>query len=394
MLRHLTAKIAGTATSPSDNKSKFKTPEQPKRTVRMWACDVCKKPFPDFDEACRHEQDCRRRNQKKNEQPVHSFFQAQGKTEGASATSSNDSSVMIHDSSPSASKTIQVWSCDVCQKRSKDYDEACIHEAECRAEKLKVAAAAAKSSKPVHPFFTEAKQEVKQPTKTSVAKLPSSVPQEQIILLDDTPVKKRKTLKQKDEIPTKKPRTQTPATTNVDKSKRATKSRTTSKPPLASIFSSDTSSQQQQFLAEHRAAEFVAKRRAEADRERERQKRRREHAELHKKATPALQPKRMSKHPPAVRFPNPSHVDAILGATIIVVATESRLSVWGIHEDMLSRAQERLVKTPKYPGSERPLLEEISDCPTLLSAETLVAPTDPLQKALSDLLFPSDKPIQ
>ena len=61
MLRYLTDKMndSGAASSTDRGLSAYETPSVKPKFMRMWACDVCQAKFPDYEEACRHEETCR-----------------------------------------------------------------------------------------------------------------------------------------------------------------------------------------------------------------------------------------------------------------------------------------------------------------------------------------------
>jgi len=160
MLRYLTSKVDGsTAPPPNDKMSTYKTPDPKPKTVRMWACDVCKKTFPDFDQACRHEEECRAAHQEQdNDDAKPVVHDVDGDTPGTFNNPKVPSSSQVTSS--------QGWSCDVCQKPFADYEEACRHEDKCRQKAERKAVT--EPSKPVHPFFAkETKEKSKKRSKKS-----------------------------------------------------------------------------------------------------------------------------------------------------------------------------------------------------------------------------------
>ena len=190
------------------------------------------------------------------------------------------------------------WSCNMSRERSDDYDEACQHEEACREKK----------HRSVHPFFFKEvrKENIKKkqvatsekPRKESVKMPPPPPPSSQdIVHLNSSPeaaaVGKQKSVKQPNDASTTRTRPSRPeAMVDVDDDKPTLLKRTAApskkswaKPsaPLAGLFSSFAGAAQ--LMAEHRAAEFISKRPAEADRERERQKRRRENANMQLKGS-------------------------------------------------------------------------------------------------------------
>lgn len=60
----------GNNPNPTDKDvSEYKTPNvKPKTMKLMWACDVCQEIFPDFDQACRHEENCRANQERRKQQ--------------------------------------------------------------------------------------------------------------------------------------------------------------------------------------------------------------------------------------------------------------------------------------------------------------------------------------
>jgi hypothetical protein len=351
------------------------------RTVRMWACDVCKMTFLDYDEACRHEDQCRLDSQAAQELKELKKATQQRKLTRTKASSHHTQNVIHIQSSPESPTHSPEWSCDVCQTQFSDYDEACRHEKSCHKEQEEAMKA---TFKPVHPFF---QKEHKTQDNKSI-KPASAVQQQMIISIDSSPEtvnaasKTRKQAKQQKEPP-KKMKPEAP-----EAKKQASKKN----PPLAGIFSGSGADQ---ILAEHRAAEFAAKRRAEADRERERQKRRQASAQEKKKASSASTKssveshvviKNQPRHPQAVRFPVPSHVGAVEPCDVVLAdSTTAR-----VDQGALSKAQECLGKTPRHAGSERP--EQPNDCLGLLPTdETPLDEMDPLQAALAALLIPPEE---
>jgi predicted HD phosphohydrolase len=388
MLRYLTGKIDGTlapkmtqdadAIAPKTPDDKAKAKASVRTTVRMWACDVCKQAFPDYDEACRHEDQCRLDKQAQDlKRATHTNM----------FLSQSQAVVHMHSRPEPPPTQSQEWTCDVCQTQFADYDEACRHEDSCQNENKEAKA----PPKPVHPFFQ--KEHKKQDNKSR--KAATAVQQRTITSLDSSPEpvqeaeasKKRKEANQKQQKePAKKMK--------PGESPNAKKQVSTKNQPLANIFSGSGADQ---ILAEHRAAEFVAKRRAQAEQERERQKRRQANAQEKNKAskspvetTLVIKNNKLRHHPPpAVRFPSPSHVGAEGPSDVLLADTTTTAR---IDQEILSKAQECLEKTPRHAGWSEIIFEQPTDCLGLLPADDdkPLDEMDPLQAALADLLIPPE----
>ena len=149
----------------------------------------------------------------------------------------------------------------------------------------------------MHPFFAKDTKKVEKKRKAK---------QETITIDSSPPASDQDT-----ENPRKRkaPKKQTEATTKKAKATKQKGTKTKKNVPIADIFS--TKGGASQILAEHRAAEFIAKRKADAERERERQRRRQENRqqkinESNKAMDALVRTKAMI--PAQVRFPVPSHV--------------------------------------------------------------------------------------
>lgn len=390
MLRYLTNKVEGNSCNEEEKEmssSKYKTPNAKPSSVKLWACDVCKVTFPDYEQACRHEEACRQQEQN-----------AQNAKEAARDTTT----------SFSQAKTMQRWSCDVCHEEFDDYDEACRHEKECAREKQqqrKQEEANSKgnaASKPVHPFFS-GKEGVQGKEKNK--KRSKQAETDAIEIQDDSeqvaPMPKKQKATKKQTEPTKKARSSrteksgdsTAASNKPQPNKKKKGNTQSTTPPLADIFGKRGASQ---IMAEHKAAEFAAKRRADAERERQRQKRRIEQHQqkLKESSEKAMQDAIQNKPliPPEVRFPVPSHV--VSNEDVVQDVDLAGSDTCWIDQDSLSKAQGRLEKTLRHSGSVEKATEEVEDCNPLLStnAKPLVT-QDALQNALSDLLAPPEKPL-
>ena len=386
MLRYLVNKVEGTDAPKDNNTMSFNAPDEKPKTVRMWACDVCKKAFPDYNEACRHEEECRRVNNNNHE---------------------DDTAVHTDLTTPSGDKvsapkiaSSQTWSCDVCQKHFTEYDEACRHEESCREKERKAEQAekaSSEASKPVHHFFAKEKTTKLNSTKRPDVSQParrSDCTSEQPGEAETKTRKRRATAKTQTE-PTKKARSSANGGATGKLEKVAKQQWTKRKdcggkaPPIADIFTSKGASQ---IMAEHRAAAFVAKRRADAKRERERQKRRQEQKQklkvsLSTKSTEALIQNKPS-FPTEVRFPVPSHVTTV--STMQDVKLPDSTMSW-IDQHSLSEAQGRLGKTLRHQGSGKSPAEAVKDCTALRPTNDMPYTTrDPLQTALADLLVPAE----
>lgn len=373
MLRYLTGKIDGTATATATaaKMSQDAFTETPvratkARTVRMWACDVCKETFPDYDEACRHEDQCRIEKEVRVQQQ-----------QVVVVTQSNASRAAIHiDSKVESTKSaVQEWRCDVCQKQFSDYDKACQHEKYCHQRKVE----AKEPPKPVHPFF--ARENRKQSATEAIISIDSS-PEP----LQQTSRKRNMPKQQSEPAKRTRPALKPEPPTAVPKKQPPKKNQPA---PLASIF---TGAAATQILAEHRAAEFAAKRRVEAERERERQRRRQASAQDKLKASTLKSVESSNpiisklRHPPAVRFPVPSHVGAVEPSDLLLADSSTSRA----DRSVLTKAQECLGKTPRHAGSEK--LEQPNDCSVFLPTDDKpLVEMDPLQVALANLLIPPEE---
>lgn len=404
MLRYLTNKVEGNANASDAMSSSYKPPDvsQPK-SKKVWACDVCKKTFPEYEEACRHEDECRQQQQQQQEQASSQKVKNTAKESVLVVGNESNEATALNNTQAAASLSSQGWSCDVCQEQFADYDEACRHEEQCR-EKLKkkkksskaVKSSSDASKKPVHPFFAKDGAS-KQTSKKRAAKQRAS---DVDAAISDTEqettnktTRKRKASKKQTE-PTKKSRatkatSAKAATTTLNQPSKRKKAK---QAPIADIFNSNKGASQ--LMAEHRAAEFVAKRRADAERERQRQKRRQEQKQQKlKESNKALENAVRNKPciiPPEVRFPVPSHVTASEAVQDVLLSDASTL--W-IDQDLLSEAQGRLGKTLRHTGSDKSAAAEPEEDCTALLPTTSVKPVsshDPLQQALSDLLVPPE----
>lgn len=365
MLRYLTDKMDGSAAASSTDRglSAYETPKP--KTRRMWACDVCQAKFPDYEEACIHEEKCR----------AHQETKAMTADSNAIATERQN----FESSTSKAISPVQ-WSCHVCQKPFADFDAASRHENKCRGQQ-EPSEKAATASKPVHPFFAKGttKGEKKQKAKQDAITIDSSPP-----VSDQDSEKPRKR---------KAPKTQTEA---ITKKAKATNQKGTNKKtnvPIADIFA--TRGGTSQIMAEHRAAEFLAKRKADAERERERQRRRQENREQKmsesNKAMDALV-RTKAIIPAEVRFPVPSHVTVVTSIPDVDELPDA--SRFWIDQDSLVEAQWCLSKTLRHADTHKTSADP-ADCTALLPFPDRPIATirDPIEQALSALLTPPERTI-
>ena len=158
-----TKATTATATSTAPPPTDIAAPVTRKVVRDRWVCDVCGTvSFDDFDEACRHEKECRRRNTQSHRRRNGRERKEREEGEGGIADpivdiSSTNSDVggdgdavgcrdatkgalprPAKNSAAAATLSPQppdVWRCDVCKTAMfHDFDEACRHEERCRKE--------------------------------------------------------------------------------------------------------------------------------------------------------------------------------------------------------------------------------------------------------------------
>jgi len=333
------------------------------KSVKQWRCDCCRLvSFADFQEACQHEEECRRRVEtEQTAQPAvadkakHAFFQPAGvkkrKAPDKAATTETTTKTAT------AIKKVTIELVDSAQKTT-------------------AFGRISRSSRSKLTATTTAKPDV-------------------IELLDDSPK------------PPTRNKTAAAKTTTVatHKKKRHRQHQQTAAASVASFFGGTSAADQKALLAEQVAVEFAAQRRLEQQRQRERQQKRNEKiATITASAMPAFAGQQettasgaattstsaratlatnKAKGLAAPRFPVPSHTAVSLIEPVLPEPVSSWLS-----PQHLARAAKKALIVPTT------AMKIADDCANLLPAPSSPfaidkeQPVDPLWHALTAVLVP------
>jgi hypothetical protein len=340
--------------------------QHPRKTIQVWLCDVCSQQFRDFDEACRHEEKCRQEKQSEtpepdNNKPPPASQPDEFKVESNSImkSSTTDSNTPPDESHLSSSQKEQSASKPIVSPKP---DSSSLTAVVVGRPKRRAA------SRP---------KKFKDGIDTSSLEAQASEPK-----------KKKCQLKQAKIQPL----------AHAASKKTKPSSKTAKKAPIASIFAKPE--EQKAALAEHRAAEFMAKRRADAQRERERQQRRLQAKQqledttiskpAEDKSQPVVPANKAELLPAAVRFPAMSHVGAEASSC---VSFSGKVGTAWVSPDDLNVARANLVHNARYPMGGQ-TLSESNEVPRLLQSQndTLreITESDPLQTILSSVLLPPE----